>query len=126
MSDKVILVTYPDDVPLDGIRILLAGLSPEQQQVVSTALGKVDITSTIISYIWDPANFDWSIDKKHKSDLILFNAEYDDLVTGYLAAQSNSYYFGTLRLFNTVNNSAIFDVTQLVTILENTLAKHNS
>lgn len=125
MNDKVILVTPPDDVQLDGVRILLAGLSPAQQQIVSIALGKVDITATIVSYIWDSADFDWSIDKKHKSDLIIFNAEYDDLVVGYLAAQRNSHYFGNLKLFNKVNSSAIYDVDHVVGILENTLAKHS-
>ena len=58
-------------------------------------------------------------DKKHKSDIIIFNADSDnDIVVGYLAAQTNSYYFGNLKLLSTVNRSAIYNTDQLYDLLE--------
>lgn len=124
MSDKVILVTSPDDVLVDGVRILVAGLTLEQQQIISNALGQLDIDSTIIVYSWNPNDNDWSLDKKQKSDVIFFNADWEDILVGYLAAQPNSYYFGILKALNKVNTSAIYDVDQVLIILENTLAHH--
>lgn len=121
MSDKVVLVTPPDDVQLDGVRILIVGLSPEQQQVISDALGQMSLRSTVVLYIWNSKDFDWSIDKKHKSDLIFFNAECDDLLVGYLAAQPNSHYFGTLKIFGKVNPSTIYSTEQVSNIIESVL-----
>jgi len=118
MTNKIVLVTAPDDILIDGVRLLLVGLTPEQQKIVSDALVLSDIESNIVTYLWNPAHTDWSIDKKHKSDLIIFNAEYDDLVVGYLSAQPNSHYFGTLRLFGKVNTSELYDVDQVLSVIQ--------
>jgi hypothetical protein len=117
MSNKVLLVTAPDDVFEDGVRVLLVGLTPDQQQIVSNALGLLDIATTVVTYFWNPAHIEWSIDKKQKSNLIIFNADYDDLVVGYLAAQSNSYYFGNLRIFGKTNTSAVYSAEQVSEII---------
>ena len=64
----------------------------------------------------------WMLDKKHKSDLIIFNAEStNNTVVGYMAAQKNSYYFGTLRDLSGVNKSAVYDVSSIKEILERTI-----
>lgn len=125
MSDRVILVTSPDDVLVDGVRILLAGLTAEQQQIVSAALGQLDITSTIIVYTWNPVDNDWSIDKKHKSNIIFFNADWEDIIVGYLAAQSNSHYFGTLKALGSANTSVVYDTEQVSHIIQTALNKTN-
>ena len=121
MNDKVILVTPPDDVLYDGYRILLVDLNDDQQYIVSEALRQVDIPNTIV-YMYVNQNVNWMVDKKHKSSIIVFNAESNDQATvGYLVAQPNSYYFGTLRDFSKVNDRSINSIEQLIDILENTV-----
>jgi len=130
MSDKVIIVTPPDDILLDGLRILLIDLTPEQSQIVSNALLAVNSPYSIINYVWkmgDPMT--WMMDKKAKSDLIIFNCDQPnngaiELIIGYIAAQPNSHYFGTLRDLHLVNNSAIYNTDQIITILENAIQHH--
>jgi len=119
MNEKIILVTPPDDILLDGVRILLVDLTAEQNQIVSDALKAVNNQSTVV-YVWNiNQNIDWVLDKKQKSNIILFNAESEDqTLVGYLAAQSNSYYFGTLRTLGKVNNSAIYSTEQIIELME--------
>lgn len=119
--NKVIVVTSPDDVLVDGLRIILAGLTTDQQHIVSEALIQLDIDSTIIVYTWNPADNDWSIDKKHKSDIIFFNADWEDILVGYLAAQPNSHYFGTLKALGKVNTSVVYDTEQVSSIIQTAL-----
>ena len=76
MTDNILVVTHPDDIFVDGIRILHVGLDPEQQQLVSTALMSTDLDINIVNYVWktdDP--IDWLLDKKHKSNLILLTVQ---------------------------------------------------
>jgi|TARA_B110000503_G_scaffold70576_1_gene109737 hypothetical protein len=121
MTDNILVVTHPDDIFVDGIRILHVGLDPEQQQLVSTALMSTDLDINIVNYVWktdDP--IDWLLDKKHKSNLILFNANgFNDTIIGYLAAHQNSYYFGTLKDLQLVNNRAIYSVDTIIDLLKN-------
>lgn len=118
MTDKVILVTPPDDVLLDGFRLLLIDLSPEQSSVVSTALTTIE-SFTVIAYVWKSGNdIDWLFDKKHKANLIIFNADsQNETLVGYFAAQRNSYYFGNLKSLQSVNKSAIYSIDQCCDIL---------
>jgi predicted DNA binding protein len=126
MSNKVLLVTPPDDVLLDGIRILLVDLVPEQQQIISDALTQLDSIPNVILYVWNSTNdINWLLDKKSKSDAIIFNADSEnDVIIGYMAAQSNSHYFGTLKILSMVNNSTIYNIDQVSTILENIIKQH--
>jgi len=128
MSDKIILVTPPDDILVDGVRILLANLTPEQSQIISSSLLRLDnISFPIIVYSWKfTNNVEWMIDKKLKSDLIVFNADdtASEIIVGYLAAQPNSYYFGNLKDLHYVNKNAIYGVEDVLTLLEKTV-KHN-
>lgn len=126
MSNQVIVVTSPDDVQNDGLRLLLVDLTPDQTQIISDALTQMIELPTVITYVWNSSeNFDWMVGKKHKSDIIIFNADSDnDILVGYMAAQLNSYYFGILKLLGKVNNSAIYTTEQLINILEKVKEQH--
>jgi hypothetical protein len=126
MTDKVLLVTAPDDVLIDGIRILLVDIVPEQQQIISDALTQLDNSPDIVLYVWNSTNdTSWLLDKKLKSDAIIFNASSEnDVIIGYMAAQSNSHYFGTLKILSMVNNSTIYNIDQVSTILENVIKQY--
>lgn len=125
MSNKIVIITPPDDVQYDGVRILLAGLTNEQSKLISDALTKLESTPTVIVYLVNYSDdISWIMDKKHKSDLIIFNADGDnDVIIGYMSAQPNSHYLGTLKLLAGVNNSAIYSEEQVSQILEDTV-KH--
>jgi hypothetical protein len=120
MIDKIVLVTPPDDILVDGIRLLLVDVTIPQSQMVSSVLTQFETIPTVIAYMWSSGDsVDWLIDKKHKSDIIIFNADSDnDIVVGYLSAQPNSYYFGNLKLLSTVNKSAIYNTDQIYDLLE--------
>ena len=120
MSDKILVVTAPDDTILDGVRILHVNLSEEQRQIVSNAMLSSEVSYTIINYVWnsnDPVG--WLLDKKSKCNFILFNADSAlDLIVGYIAAHPQSYYFGTLRDLHLVNDRAIYNTDDVVSLLE--------
>ena len=126
MSDKVLLVTVPDDTAIDAIRILLVDLTPEHTQLISDALNEFTAIPNIVAYIWrtsDPV--DWLLDKKHKSHSIIFNADSEDhMITGYMAAQSNSHYFGMLKTLRNVNNNAIYSVNDCVSLINNLIIRY--
>lgn len=125
MSNKIVIITPPDNVQYDGVRILLVGLTTEQSKIISDALTKLESTINIIVYLANYSDdISWIMDKKHKSDLIIFNADgNNDVIIGYMSAQPNSYYLGTLKLLSEVNNSAIYSEEQVSQILEDTV-KH--
>jgi hypothetical protein len=126
MSDKVILVTPPDDILVDGLRILLIDLTQEQTQLVSEVFTKLKSIPTIVTYVWNSINeTEWLLDKKIKSDLIIFNANSEnDVIIGYMAAQPNSYYFGELKNLKIANNSAIYSAEELLILMEKTISKY--
>ncbi len=123
MTDHVILVTDPDDIQIDGIRILLVDLNVDQNQTVSDSLARAEGFGNIITYIWRTGDsVDWLLDKKHKSELIIFNADSEnDIIIGYMAAQKYSYYFGTLKNLSMANSRNIYnadDVTQIINLTQ--------
>ena len=125
MSDKILVVTQPDDTLINGIRILHVELNEEQSMIVSSALMNSNTQHTVVNYVWKMGDsVEWLLDKVIKSDFILFNADSPnngatDLIIGYIAAQPNSYYFGNLRDLNLVNKSVIYNSDQIINILEN-------
>lgn len=123
MSERVLIVSNPDDVLEDGLRILFVDLTNEQGLMISQALSEIKLSSLVIAYTWKMGDsIEWLIDKKHKSQLVFFNAgSQNDIIVGYMAAQKNSYYFGTLRDLFGVNKSAVYDVSNIKEILERTL-----
>ncbi len=123
MTDHVILVTDPDDIQIDGIRILLVDLNVDQNQTVSDSLARAEGFGNIITYIWRTGDsVDWLLDKKHKSELIIFNADSEnDIIIGYMVAQKYSYYFGTLKNLSMANSRNIYnadDVTQILNLTQ--------
>lgn len=126
MTDKVLLVTSPDDSPIDAIRILLVDLAQEHTQLISDALTEFSSIPNFVIYVWragDP--IDWLLDKKHKSHSIIFNAECEDhMIIGYMAAQLHSHYFGTLRSLKNINNNAIYTVDDCVNIINNLIIRY--
>jgi hypothetical protein len=119
MNSSAFVITYPDDLLIDATRLLLVDLDSSQTQLVSDALKQIDYQGSVILYYCNSTeNTDWLLDKKHKSDIIFFNADStNDLMIGYLSAQPNSYYFGTLRLLLKVAGPAIYTLEECTNIL---------
>ena len=120
MTERVLIVTDPDDTVLDGFRMMTVDLDSEQSQAVSTSLLNIKLSTRIILYCWNSDHSThWFLDKKSKCDLIVFNANsYNDLIVGYLSAQPNSHYFGNLRLLAGANNSRIYAQEDCQLLLE--------
>jgi len=111
MTNRIVLVTQPDDVLDLGIRILVIDLTIEQSNELSEALKNLDTDDDIIVYKWTFGDdIQWCIDKIYKADLIFFNAEsQNQTLAGFLAAKKNSAYFGNLMSLNYVNKSVVYD-----------------
>jgi hypothetical protein len=130
MSDRILVVTPPDDTLLQGIRIIHVELTEEHSSIVSNALMQTMLPHTIINYVWkigDPIQ--WLMDKIVKGDLIIFNAEpvnngAMELIIGWVAAQPRSYYFGNLKDLHMVNDRAIYSVEEILTLLEKVSNHH--
>ena len=122
MTDKIIVVTPPDDILLDGPRLLLVNLDQEQLQAVSTAVMTLDIEDhTVITFVWKLGDsIEWMLNTKLKSKIIIFNADMldNELINGYLLAQGNSYYFGNLKDLHMANDRAIYSVEEILILLE--------
>lgn len=121
MTNKLIMVTAPDDTLINGGRITVIDLTVDQTALVSTALTELDSISCIVTYVWsEHDDVSWALDKIQKSQIIIFNADStNQTLIGYVAGKMNSYYFGTLKSLNQVNNSVIYDVDHCKTILTN-------
>jgi hypothetical protein len=119
MANNIILVTAPDDTNLDGVRICLVDLDISQSAVISNALKKYEGIYDIIAYVCKTSeDIGWLLDKKIKSDLIVFNAQsQNQTVVGYFAAHPNAYYFGDLRDLNRVNSRILYSEEDCLKIL---------
>lgn len=125
MNDKILLVTAPDDVVEDAFRVLLVDLTVEQNSFISSVLAEIESINKLVFYIWNDDAVSWLIDKKLKSNMVIFNAESDrQNIVGYISAQPNSYYLGTLRDLNIINSSALIDRELLIKTLENEIGKY--
>lgn len=109
MNDRVILVTPQDDVLVNGPRILVANLTPDQSKIVSDILLNIKLESTVILYAWNNGDsIEWLLDKVYKSGMIIFNADHDTAATGFLSSFGKSYYFGNLKELSSMNPRTIF------------------
>ncbi len=130
MTDKILVVTQPDDTLLQGIRITHVQLTEEQSSIVSTALLQSTLPHNIINYIWKMGDrVDWLLDKIAKSDLIIFNADCPsngaiEIIIGWTAAQPQSYYFGNLRDLHIANDHVLYNSDDILNLLEK-IAKHH-
>jgi hypothetical protein len=120
MTEKVILVTDPDDIHENGFRLLLVDLSIEQSDIVSKVLTTLNTDTTIIVYNYSLLDkIEWLLDKMRKCDKIIFNADSaDQTLVGYFSSYNNASYFGMLRSLNQVNTSVIYDTESCKHILE--------
>ena len=126
MTNQITLVSAPDDVLHDAVRLLLVDLTQEQTQAISEALMSIeDIPATVI-YVWSSQDsVSWLIDKKLKSQLIIFNADSEKSeIVGYLSAQSNSCYFGFLKDLEVLNKRAIYSAEDLKEIIDKQFKKY--
>lgn len=124
MTDRILLITPPDDTLLQGLRILHVELTEDQNSIVSEALFKSDLPHSVINYVWKMGNpITWLLDKIPKSDIVIFNADNAangaiELLIGWTAAQPNSYYFGKLKDLHLANDRAIYTSEDLLTLME--------
>lgn len=131
MTEKILVVTPPDDILLQGIRILHVNLNEEQSATVSNALMQSNLPHNIINYVFKMGNpVQWLLDKSTKSDLIIFNASEPtdpglDVVLGWTAAQPQSYYFGSLKDLHHVNDRAIYTSDDILNLMEKISKRHD-
>ena len=120
VKNKITIITPPDDVLQDGVRILCYGLEKEQTLLISSIIYNLEECKPSIIYVSNGQNdSEWVLDKKQKCSIIIFNAEsQDQTMVGYLSAQTNSYYFGELRSLSSANNNKINEKQQLTKIME--------
>lgn len=119
MSDQVVIVTAPDDFIQDSFRILLVDLDESQTQLVSAALLQLNHIGKLVVYKFSSGDsIAWLLDKKNKSNLIIFNADSkNEQLVGYICAQRKSCYFGTLKSLHLANKSAIYSVDDVVNLI---------
>lgn len=129
MKNQITLVSPPDDVLHDALRIILVDLDQEQTQLMSEALLTFESVPPTVLYVWASSNqVEWLLDKKSKAHLIIFNAgsTADELVTGYIAAQSNAYYLGDLKTLSKANPRAIYDMDSLKEVFTQHFRKYET
>lgn len=126
MINQVLIATAPDDTLVDGFRLLTVDLDVEQSKMISDSLLEVDFAETVILYNWKANDeIEWLLDKKAKSDLVIFNANsLNQTVAGYMAAQKNSFYIGTLKSLALANNRAIYSRGDLQILLNQNLNQY--
>lgn len=128
--NQISLVTAPDDVLHDALRITLVQLDAEQTQAVSDALTSLETIPPMVLYVWQMGNpISWLLDKKAKSNIIIFNGNVSpdgatELIVGYIAAHPNSYYFGTLKDLSQANPRAIYNIDDLKSIITNLIENY--
>lgn len=112
MNDTITIVTPPDDTNVDGLRIFCFDLSQDQSLMVSQCVTNLETDFSLVIYHFKSfQDYEWFFDKKHKSDIIIFNADSEDsMIVGYLAAQKNSIYFGNLKSLAISNKRTIYDI----------------
>jgi len=124
MTDRVLLITPPDNILISGIRITLVHLDEQQSQIISESLLSANLKNDVITFVWkmgDPVS--WLLDKIAKSDLVIFNPESKvdpgrEIIIGWTAAQPQSYYFGNLRDLSLANDRVIYNKEDILKLLE--------
>jgi hypothetical protein len=130
MTNQITLVSPPDDVLHDAVRILLVELDQDQTQLISEAFLAFESVPPTVLYVWKMGNpIEWLLDKKTKTDIIIFNADVSpngaiEIIIGYMAAQLNSYYLGNLKDLSIANPKAIHDIDSLKDILTRQFKKY--
>lgn len=123
MNSSVILVTSPDDTPVDAKRILCIDLTQEQSNLISSSLTHIDFQEKLVIYLWGSTDdVDWLLDKKDKSSIILLNSQSEDnYLVGYFASKPNCYYFGNLKHLSKINNNELYGQESVSNLFTNFL-----
>lgn len=126
MTERILVVTPPDDIFYNGFRLLSVDLKVDQSNELSSSLKNLKTNHDIIVYSWKiGADITWLLDKIHKSNAIIFNAEsLDQALVGFLAGQKRSAYFGDLKTIKQINNSVVFDRDQCTRFLNRYLESY--
>lgn len=130
MTGKIIIATPPDDILLDGFRILSVNLNQEQSKTLSDTLLEINSDNNIIVYVYQVGSpIQWLLDKHTKSDIIVFNADSEsngmsEIILGYIAAQLNSYYFGILKDLHHVNDRVLYSSEDLGSLFERKMKRN--
>jgi len=116
---SISIITAPDDLLIDGTRILLYDLTPDQSNMVSNCIKNLNGDGKLLVYMSNHGDdVKWTIDKKQKSSIIIYNADSNNqTMVGYLSAHKNSYYVGELRDLSIINDSYL-DENKLKQIME--------
>ena len=76
MTNNVTIITEPDDILIEGVRILLVDLTPDQSEFISTSLFQLEDFPTTVVYSWKIGDsIPWLFDKFYKSSIVFFNAD---------------------------------------------------
>jgi hypothetical protein len=126
MENSITLVTPPDDINIDALRIFTYDLQPDQSQMLSDAFSKIKQFPPTVVYVFKRGDdIKWLLDKKQKCSIMFYNAEsLNQTVVGYLAAHRNSFYFGNLMDLSSINNNRINDIESLIQIMEVNITKY--
>ena len=124
MNSKIVLITAPDDVEYDALKIAAVDLAPEQSESLSQVVKNLDIDRDINLYVynlWD--DLKWIIDKSSKADIVFANAGSDNQqLLGFLASKRHTHLFGESALGKALNKEPVFSQQQLEHILGKELA----
>jgi hypothetical protein len=126
MTDKIIVVTPPDDVLQLGFRVLAVDLTTDQLNHLSLAVQELETSENIIVFVWKlGSDINWVLDKTYKSNAIIFNADsIDQTLIGFLAGKKKSAYFGDLKSLKEVNKSVLHDKEHCIIFLNNFLGSY--
>ena len=123
MSNKIFIITAPDDVEYDALRILVVDLAPEQSHLLSEVLKTIKVDRDINLYVY--SNLDdvtWLIDKSNKADYIFANPLSDDQqIVGYIASKRQSHFFGETKITKSLNKTPILCQEQIAETLRKEL-----
>jgi hypothetical protein len=125
MNDKVLVVTAPDDVLVNGPRICLVNLDPEQSKLISDILLNIRLDTVLVIYMWTGKDStDWFLDKFYKSDLVIFNADTYDALTGFVSSSKKSYYFGNLKDLSAANPRVLYAYDDCKNLINSFIEKY--
>lgn len=124
MQNTIKFITPPDDLLEISPRLTIVNFTEDQSKFLSLTLNQIGDFDSLFIYVWRTGQSTaWLMDKIVKSDLIVFNADLKvdgitEMINGYLAAQKKSYYLGSLRELEIINNRHINDVNEFVELIK--------
>lgn len=123
MSDKILVITEPDDYFDDAIRLLFVDLDSNQTKMFTKPLLDIPTEKSIVCYYWAlDTSMTWLLDKLAKSHLIFFNndSSHRELV-GFLTANSKAYGLGNNRFLGKFINRNIVDSDEIKSLIIKTV-----